>query len=298
MLSERGDWVEMVEVNPPRLPSMTHRALEGRWPQVLITDNPFKQVRVSPYAFAARITHDLTDVRPTVVCSTRDRNILAIESEVRGAIGNGVDSFLVVQGDMLPEVEHWSNSYEIVEHLRALQEAATSFEVGMSTRSRSWVFRRRIEVGAQFLTTGPVMDPATVQACADRLGMREGDPPVYLEVTPPFSSAWVHRLERVGALPVGDELRARLAATPEADQRRFGWRAAKAIARGARGAGFAGVVLMGLRFETAVGEAYDVWQDERIEPLDPVEARSEPSGERRSGDRPASLAAEVSGREK
>ena len=61
-------------------------------------------------------------VRPTVVCSTRDRNILAIESEVRGAIGNGVDSFLVVQGDMLPEVEHWSNSYEIVEHLRALQE--------------------------------------------------------------------------------------------------------------------------------------------------------------------------------
>ena len=57
-------------------------------------------------------------MRPTVVCSTRDRNILAIEREVRGALGNGVDSFLVVQGDMLPEVEHWSNSYEIVEHLR------------------------------------------------------------------------------------------------------------------------------------------------------------------------------------
>ncbi len=36
---------------------------------------------------------------------------------------------------MLPEVEHWSNSYEIVEHLRALQEMATPFEVGMSTRA-------------------------------------------------------------------------------------------------------------------------------------------------------------------
>ena len=110
MLSERGEWVEMVEVNPPLLPSMTHRRLNGRWRQVLITDNPFKQVRVSPYAFAARITHDVDGVRPTVVCSTRDRNILAIESEVRGALGNGVESFLVVQGDMLPEVEHWSNS--------------------------------------------------------------------------------------------------------------------------------------------------------------------------------------------
>ena len=111
-----------MEVNPPRLPSMLHSRLRGRWRRVLITDNPFKEVRVSPYAFAARITHDVPDVRPTVVCSTRDRNILAIESEVRGALGNGVDSFLVVQGDMLPEVEHWSNSYEIVEHLRALQE--------------------------------------------------------------------------------------------------------------------------------------------------------------------------------
>ena len=268
MLSARGEWAEIVEVNPPLLPSMTHRELNGRWQQVLITDNPFKQVRVSPYAFAARITHDVDGVRPTVVCSTRDRNILAIESEVRGAIGNGVDSFLVVQGDMLPEVEHWSNSYEIVEHLRALQQEAPGFEVGMSTRSRSWIFRRRIEVGAQFMTTGPVMDPATVQACADRLGMRDGDPPVYLELTPPFSLGWVRRLERVGALPISEEFRARISALPESQQRDFGWRAAKAISREARTAGFAGVVLMGLKFETAVGEAYDVWYDDRVTPLE------------------------------
>jgi len=268
VLSQRGGWVEMVEVNPPKLPSMTHLELKGRWDQVLITDNPFKQVRVSPYAFAARIAHDLPEIRPTVVCSTRDRNILAIESEVRGAIGNGVESFLVVQGDMLPEVEHWSNSYEIVEHLRALQEVVPPFEVGMSTRSRSWVLRRRIEVGAQFLTTGPVMDPATVQACADRLELREGDPPVYLELTPPFSPGWVRRLEGVGAIRVSDGLRSRLAGLAEPDQRRFGWRAAKAVARRARDAGFAGVVLMGLKFETAVGEAHEVWHDDAVTPLD------------------------------
>jgi hypothetical protein len=116
------------------------------------------------------------------------------------------------------------------------------------------------------------MDPATVQACADRLAMRDGDPPVYLELSPPFSPAWVRRLERVGALPVGDELRARLEAMPEAEQRTFGWRAAKAIAREARSAGFAGIVLMGLKFETAVGEAYDVWHDDRVTPLGRDEA--------------------------
>ena len=177
----------MVEVNPPLLPDMTHMALHGRWNRVLITDNPFKQVRVSPYAFAARITHDVPEVIPTVVCSTRDRNILAIESEVRGAIGNGVNSFLVVQGDMLPEVEHWSNSYEIVEYLRELERSlpTVQFEVGMSSRSRRWMIRRRVETGAQFLTVGPVMDPEAVRPLLERLDLRDGDPPVYLEITPP-----------------------------------------------------------------------------------------------------------------
>ncbi len=273
MLSLPGAWIEMVEVNPPALPSMLHLELRDRWRHVVISDNPFKQVRVSPYAFAARITHDVPEVRPIVVCSTRDRNILAIESEVRGALGNGVESFLVVQGDMLPEVEHWSNSYEIVEHLRELQEAVAPlrFEVGMSTRSRSWVFRRRVEVGGQFFTTGPAIDPAAVVPCAERLGLGNGDPPVYLEVIPPFSAAWVTRLRGLGALPVTDGLMTLLDGVAEADRRRLAWRVAKTTALRARQAGFAGVVLMGLRFETAAGEAYDAWHDPAVAPLDPDE---------------------------
>ena len=261
MLSAPPGWVEMVEVNPPRLPDMTHRQLAGRWEHVLITDNPFKQVRVSPYAYAARITHDVGTARPTVVCSTRDRNILAIESEVRGAIGNGVTSFLVVQGDMLPEVEHWSNSYEIVEYLRELQRSMPeiAFEVGMSTRSRSWVYRRRVDVGAQFLTTGPVMDPASVPDVASRLEIRPGDPPVYLEISPPFSARWVRRMESVGAIPISDELRERLANFTGVEARAQGWRLAREAADCARESGFAGVVLMGLRFETVIGEAFEAW---------------------------------------
>jgi 5,10-methylenetetrahydrofolate reductase len=272
-LSASGGWIDIIEVNPPHLPSLTHLRLRGRWSNVLVTDNPFKQVRVSPYAYAARIAHDVPEVRPTVVCSTRDRNILAIESEVRGALVNGVESFLVVQGDMLPEVEHLSNSYEIVEHLRALQEsvAPLRFEVGMSTRSRSWVFRRRIKAGAQFLTTGPAMDPATVRSVAERLELRAGDPPVYLEIVPPFSPPWVERLEEVGGLRVTDAFRARLSALAESKRRVFGWRAAKAVAAEAKRAGFAGVVLMGLKFETACGEAYDVWRDDAVRPLEPDE---------------------------
>ena len=261
MLSAPTGWVEIVEVNPPLLPDMTHLELEGRWSHVLITDNPFRQVRVSPYAYAARLTHDVESLSPTVVCSTRDRNILAIESEVRGAIGNGVPSFLVVQGDMLPEVEHWSNSYEIVEYLLELQRSTPSipFEVGMSTRSRQWMFRRRVEIGAQFFTTGPVIDPASVPEVARRLNLAPDDPPVYLEITPPMSARWVRRLERVGAIPVEDGLRRELAAAGDTSMRSRAWQLAREAADCARELGFAGVVLMGLRFETVVGEAWDAW---------------------------------------
>ena len=255
-LSERGGWRELVEVNPPLLPNMTHLRLRGTWRNVLVTDNPFQQVRVSPYAFAARITHDVPDVQPTVVASSRDRNILAIESEVRGALGNGVSSFLVVAGDVLPEVEHWANNYEIVEHLRELQDVMPSFEVGMSTRFREWMFRRRIAIGAQFLVSGPVMDPDAVERSAARLGMTEADPPVYLGVVPPFSQAWVNRIEGLGAVKIGDELRARLTSSWT---RRDAWRTAKEAACRGRELGFSGVVLMSMKFETIVGEAFEEW---------------------------------------
>jgi len=121
------------------------------------------------------------------------------------------------------------------------------------------MFRRRVEVGAQFLTTGPVMDPATVQSVADRLELRPEDPPVYLEITPPFTERWVTRLEGVGAIPVTDALRGRIRGLSEQQARAEGWRAAKDASLRAREAGFAGIVLMGLRFDTVVGEAYDVW---------------------------------------
>jgi 5,10-methylenetetrahydrofolate reductase len=129
----------------------------------------------------------------------------------------------------------------------------------MSTRSRSWVFRRRVKAGGQFFTTGPVMDPESVPSVLANLELQPEDPPVYLEITPPMSLRWVRRLESVGAIPVSDGLRERLDGLSEADARAEGWRMAKAAAARAREVGFAGIVLMGLRFETVVGEAADVW---------------------------------------
>lgn len=259
MLRSSRDWTRIAEVNPPELPNERHRALSPAWTHVMVTDNVFGRIRVSPFAFSARITHDVPAVHPTVVVSTRDRNILAIESEVRGALGNGVDSFLVVIGDTVPHVDHMAHHYEIVEHLTRLQSKLPDFEVGMPTRFREWQFRRRIDLGAQFFMAGPILDPSTVEEEVSRLNLRADDPPVYLMVIPPFSLDWIDRMESIGAVPAGEELKGRLADLPGDVSRKTGWEAVAEIERRAQDSGCAGVVLMGLRFSSVVDEAPGAW---------------------------------------
>lgn len=258
MLSQKRDWRRIAEVNPPELPDMSHRALTG-WRNVLVTDNVFGRIRVSPYAFSARITHDTPHVDPTVVVSTRDRNILAIESEVRGALGNGVDSFLVVIGDTVPHVDHLAHHYEIVEHLRDLQNDLPDFEVGMPTRFREWQFRRRIDLGAQFFVAGPVLDPDAIEPTMSKLNLKPEDPPVYLMIIPPFSLGWIEQMESLGAVPTSDTLRERISVLDPEVARKAGWEVVGEMEQKARDSGAAGVVLMGLKFSSVVGEAVRAW---------------------------------------
>lgn len=256
-----GEWVRIPEVNPPELANNSHLLLENVWNHVLITDNVFGKIRVSPYAFAARITHDVPSVNPTVVVSTRDRNILAIESEVRGAMGNGVDSFLVVIGDTVPHVDHLADHYEIVQHLRELRRTTRqTFEVGMPTRFQRWQFRKRIDIGGEFFVSGPIMDPETVEPSFAQLGRRIEDPPVFLMVIPPFSPGWVSQMESMGAVPVTEPFKAKLADTELEIRRADGWRWAQEIERRAIDSGCAGVILMGLKYDTVVDEAAEAWR--------------------------------------
>lgn len=262
MLSNNAEFVKVAEVNPPPLPNNTHLLLDGAWNHVLVTDNVFGRIRVSPYAYSARITHDAPSVSPTVVVSTRDRNILAIESEVRGALGNGVDSFLIVVGDTIPHVEHLAGRLEIVKHLRTLQESLPDFEVGSPTSFSAKTKRRHIDDGAQFLVAGPLLDPATVEYHIDKLDLQPDDPPVFVMVIPPFSTRWIDRMQGIGARSVTDDLRHSLdAARDPAGRREIAWEASRQAATAAEGAGAAGAILMGLRFDTIIDEAALAWSD-------------------------------------
>lgn len=259
MLTTNKSFIRMAEVNPPDLPNSSHVLLEGAWANVLVTDNVFGKIRVSPYAFAARLTHDVPSACPTIVVSTRDRNILAIESEVRGALGNGVKSFLVVVGDTMPQVDHLADHYEIVGHLRDLQAHLPEFEVGMPTRFRAWHKRRRIEAGAQFLVAGPVLDPATISEQVALLDLQPDDPPVFVMVIPPFGPTWIDQMESMGAVPTTEGLRRRLESASKQERRDIAWASSLEIAEKVEETGCAGVILMGLKFDTIIDEAALIW---------------------------------------
>lgn len=261
MLSSADRFVTMAEVNPPPLPNSDHLLLDTAWSHVLVTDNVFGRIRVSPYAYSARVTHDVPSVSPTVVVSTRDRNILAIESEVRGALGNGVESFLVVVGDTLPHVEHLAGRLEIVKHLRALQQELPDFEVGSPTAFSVQAKTRHTNDGAQFLVAGPLIDPGTTEEHIARLDLQPNDPPVFIMVIPPFSTAWIDRMQGIGARSVSGELRSTLDAMDNpAERREFAWETSRQTATAAQNAGASGAILMGLRFETIIDEAALAWR--------------------------------------
>lgn len=233
-LSSPDRFATIAEVTPPEYADASHLAIH--WGQVLVTDNPFRAVRVSPYAFSARITHDSPSVRPTVVVSTRDRNRQAIESEVRGAVGNGVTSFLVVQGDVVDGYPAAARASDVTRYLIDLPSPAL-IEVGMTAQGAAGA-ARRVAAGAQFLVTGPVMDVAG--AARLREGVGDVGVPLYLALIPPFSEAWVNRMVALGVERPGAVGRSRAE----------GFAIVVTVRDAARRLGFSGVVLMGLRLRT------------------------------------------------
>jgi hypothetical protein len=93
----------------------------------------------------------------------------------------------------------------------------------------------------------------------DRLKLQPGDPPVLVMIIPPFSTTWVEQMESIGSVPVTDRLRGRLSGLAPDVGRKLGWELTAELEGRARDAGAAGVILMGLKFDSMVNEAARSW---------------------------------------
>ena len=103
-LLDAGRFVVSVEIDPPRSIRIERTIEAARLLRdagvdlVNVSDSAMARVRMSALSVAFGIQHDL-DLECLVHCTTRDRNLMALESELLGAHALGVRNIIALTGD-------------------------------------------------------------------------------------------------------------------------------------------------------------------------------------------------------
>jgi 5,10-methylenetetrahydrofolate reductase len=212
-----GRFVVSVEIDPPRSVRIERtieaaRLLKAAGVDVVnVSDSAMARVRMGALAVAFGIQHDL-DLECVVHVTTRDRNLMALESELLGAHALGVRDILALTGDP-PRVGDYPagtgvwdvDSIGLVEILARLNrgEDAAGSPIGQpagftiacaldptaADAATEWDrLERKLAAGAHLIMTQPLYDEAQVEAMlveADRrFGSRGFPVPVLLGVLP------------------------------------------------------------------------------------------------------------------
>ncbi len=210
-------FVISVEIDPPRSVRIDRTIEAARLLQaagvdlVNVSDSAMARVRMGAMAVAFGIQHDL-DLECLVHFTTRDRNLMALESELLGAHALGVRNILALTGDP-PRIGDYPggtgvwdvDSIGLVEILARLNRGedgagtpvgapagftiACALEPTAADAATEWDrLERKIEAGAHLIMTQPLYDFAQVEAmdreARRRFGPRGFPLPVLLGVLP------------------------------------------------------------------------------------------------------------------
>ena len=216
-----GRYIISVEIDPPRSVRIERTIEAARMLQdagvdiVNVSDSAMARVRMGALAVAFGIQHDL-DVECVVHVTTRDRNLMALESELLGAHALGVRDILALTGDPprigdLPGATGvWDvdsiGLIEILTRLNRGEDAAgspigqpASFTIACALdptaadAATEWDrLERKVAAGAHLIMTQPLYSEAQVEAmfveACRRFGPTGFPIPVLLGVLPLQSS--------------------------------------------------------------------------------------------------------------
>jgi 5,10-methylenetetrahydrofolate reductase len=233
-----GTFSVTAELNPPQDPvadpfRRTAAALKGLITAANVTDNAAATVKVTPLAAATWMME--AGLEPIMQVTTRDRNILALQSELLGAWALGVRNILALSGDPL-KVGRYADlatkntdldSLGLVKLIRRLNEGELAAGETLSTKTGFFVasamnplvdtatkVEAKIAAGTQFFQTNIVYDVprfASWLAPLTDAGTLDGIP-VLVGVMPPRSSrALEHMHNNIPGVEVDDATFARLA---------------------------------------------------------------------------------------
>ena len=245
LLAERR-FVVSVEIDPPRSVRIERTIEAARLLRdagvdaVNVSDSAMARVRMGALAVAFGIQHDL-DLECLVHCTTRDRNLMALESELLGAHALGVRNIIALTGDP-PRVGDYPtgtgvwdvDSIGLIEILTRLNRGedqagspigqaagftiACALDPTAADAATEWDrLERKLSAGAHLVMTQPLYSVGQVESMfseARRRFGQDGFPvPVLLGVLPLVSARHAEFLHNeVPGITIPDEARAAMAA--------------------------------------------------------------------------------------
>lgn len=267
-----GKFAVTAELSPPSSPvadpvRRAAAAIAGLVDAVNVTDNPAATPKLSALMTSSwLVDHGL---EPVLQVTTRDRNLLAIQSDLLGAWAAGVRNLLVLSGDPLTVGRYAGlathvgdvDSNALIRLVGTLNSGSLAAGEALSSPPGFFVaaalnpladsgpkIAAKVEAGARFFQTNIVYDVARFAAWLAPLvesGVL-GDIPVLAGVMPPRSTAALERMHRyVPGVEVDDATFARLAGLSGGDAKAAGVEvAARVIERLRKVPGVSGVHIM------------------------------------------------------
>jgi methionine synthase I (cobalamin-dependent)/5,10-methylenetetrahydrofolate reductase len=240
-----GEFVVSVELDPPKglnpakVLSGAAMLQEVGIDCINIADSPMARVRMGCMALA-RLIQDHLGIETIIHFTTRDRNLMALQSELLGAHALGIRNILALSGDPVRVGAYpnttgvWDvDSVGLIQVLRGMNEghdaagssigAHSSFHVGAAlnlnmtdaeTEQEIAKYRRKIEAGAHFIMTQPIYELAPLTRFLERAG--KPPIPMLLGCIPLHSSRHAEYLHHeVPGFSIPDDVRARMLAAGE-----------------------------------------------------------------------------------
>ncbi|HLI91485.1 MAG TPA: bifunctional homocysteine S-methyltransferase/methylenetetrahydrofolate reductase [Ktedonobacteraceae bacterium] len=226
-------------LNPSKILSGAVQLQKAGVDCINIADSPMARVRMSCIAMA-RLIQDHLGMETIIHFTTRDRNLMALQSELLGAHALGIRNILALTGDPLHVGAYpnttgiWDvDSVGLIGVLRGMNEghaaagssigAKASFHIGCAlnlnmtdeeTEHELEKYHKKIEAGAHFIMTQPIFEAAPLQ----RFLRLAGKPPVpmILGCTPLHSLRHAEFLHNeVAGISIPEAVRARMRAAGE-----------------------------------------------------------------------------------
>ncbi len=198
---ESGEFAVITELDPPKGLNPA-KVLDGAIQLqaagvdcINITDSPMARVRMGCVALA-RLIQDHLGVETLIHFTTRDRNLMALQSELLGAHALGIRNVLALTGDPVRMGAYpnttgvWDvDSVGLIQILRGMNEghdaagsslgASSSFHIGAAlnlnmtkeeTENELDKYRRKLDAGAHYIMTQPIYEMAPLLRFLDKAG--------------------------------------------------------------------------------------------------------------------------------